>query len=108
MVKEKNERDRDLRCSRKYGDCPSVFRRTTTIALRRVQTLRKTGSKEPRLEMSRGSLFMNTGGRPMAHGVPSNQKLVIPTNFGRETFGLTSTSLDGNVENSLGRNGFRF
>lgn len=41
----------------------------------------------------------------MAHGVSSNQKLVIPTNFGRETFGLTSIPLDGNVENSLDESG---
>jgi len=88
-----------LRHSRKYG-CHSVFPTSNDNCPPRAlrEELRKTGSKEPWLEMSRGSLFMNAAW-PMAHGVPSDRKR-RPTLVAK-LFGLVSALPNRYAENFL-------
>lgn len=62
--------------------------------------LRKTGSKEPWLEMSRGSLFMNAE-RPMAHGVPSDRKRRSRPTLAAKLFGLVPAPPNRYAENLL-------
>jgi hypothetical protein len=103
MWKDHHERvkEGDLRHSRKYGGCPSVFPTSDdNCPPESTGELRKTGSKEPWLEMSRGSLFMNAA-RPMAHGVPSDRKRRSQPTLAAKLFGLVPVLYPTAAENLL-------